>query len=141
MRHCHQDDRQQVGEAKVKQEHLDQRPVLLVIVVFDEVHLQFGYFLHAFRQLQQRHKPQVQEKLQSCTRKQDHNCQTDDIYREPVFEIVPPYSTDGLQLAAQTEFDRYEVDHHVHQEHPDRYRLQHPHLLTIRKLTTDNSTC
>lgn len=51
IRHRSEEDCQYMSKAKVEQDHLNQRPVLLVMVVLDKADLQFLHFFHALRQL------------------------------------------------------------------------------------------
>ena len=51
--HFEQNDGEDVCKAEIEEDDLDQRPILFIVVIFDEVHLKLLQFLHTVWELEQ----------------------------------------------------------------------------------------
>jgi hypothetical protein len=63
IRHGGEEDGEYMSEAKVEEHNLNQRPILLVMIVLNEANFQFLHFLRALRQLRDNKQPNIHHKV------------------------------------------------------------------------------
>ena len=115
-RHSQEKNGQDVGEAKVENEDLDQRPILLIVVILNEVHLQLLHFVHAIRQFQQHDHSKGVDDLALCHEVKEYHEQIEAIYLEFVFEVVAADLPDGLKFPSKAKPDSDEVEDQLKKE-------------------------
>ena len=79
-----------MGEAEVKEEHLDQVPVLLVVEVVDEEDFQFLYLLQPLAQFNYDEQSEINGDFEVRKQVQYQDQHADKVYWEVVFQIIAP---------------------------------------------------
>lgn len=109
-RHLQQHDGESVSEAKVKEEHLHQRPVLLVVVVLDDLNLEPFEPFEAVREFKDNEQAKREQRPRLYTQAEQAHEQIRKIKVEPLLPILLQDLSESLELAAETEAHSCQVD-------------------------------
>ena len=105
-----------MSEAEVEEHHLDQRPVLLVVVVLDEGDFQLLKFLKALRYFSDNKKPEKEENMCVQANVENNKANIDNINDQTRFQIILKYLLQGLQLLSGLRFNSNRIVEDIYHE-------------------------
>ena len=114
--HRGEENGEHVSEAEVEEHHLDQRPVLLVVVVLDEGDFQFLEFLKALGYFCDDKKPKKEENMRIQANVEDNKANIDNINDKTSFQVILKYLLQGLQLLSSLRFNSNRIVEDIYNE-------------------------
>ena len=119
LRHGCEYDGQNVSKAEVENEDLDQGPVLLMIIVFDEVDFEFLQFFQTLRELCDNEEPEVEHCVQLWVIVDEQKQQANDVDYHVVRAVVLQYFSESNEFLARARLHCDAVVHNFEQVEDD----------------------
>ena len=105
-----------MSKTKVEEHHLNQRPVLLIVVVLDEGDFQLFKLLKALRYFSNNKKPKKEENMCIQADVENNKANIDNINDKISFQIILKDLLQGLQLLSSLRFNSNRIVEDIYHE-------------------------